>query len=119
VNNEGRDVLHEQDPGSNVAHNSLDRGPEPPFVGEAVLLPGHTEGLTREARCEYIHKATPRSAIEGVKVVPDRRWTKDPFLHSRDQIRGGKGFPLHVADGAVGIAEDEVEGELQPADPGT
>jgi hypothetical protein len=46
--------------------------PEVSVVGVGLSLPGCGEGLTREARREEIHAATPASAIEGRKVVPER-----------------------------------------------
>lgn len=119
VNNEGRDVLQEDDVGSNVAKDPLDAGPEPSLVVETQLLTGHTEGLTGESGSDAMNLATPRSAVKVVKVVPDRRLTKDPFFHSRDQISDDKRFPLHVADGGVGGTEDEVEREFQSTDAGT
>lgn len=66
-----------------------------------------------------MNAATPWAAVEVVKVVPDRRRTKDPFCHSRNQIRDDKGFPLHVADGCIGIAEGKVDGEFESTSPGT
>jgi hypothetical protein len=83
------------------------------------LLAGHGMRLTGESGSDAMNAATPASAVEGGHVVPDRRRTKDPFLHSRDQIRSDKGFPLHVADGAIGIAEDEIQGEFEPSGAGT
>jgi hypothetical protein len=47
--------------------------PEVSVVGVGLSLPGGAEGLAREARREKIHASTPASAIEGRKVVPDRR----------------------------------------------
>jgi len=47
--------------------------PEVSAIVVRVTFPGGAEGLAREARREEIHAATPASAIEGRKVVPDRR----------------------------------------------
>lgn len=119
MNNDGRHVFQEDDPGSNVAKDSSDVGPQPSFILDTFLLPGHAERLTGESGMDEIHAATPASAVEGGKVVPDRRRTKDAFCHSRDQMRGDKGFPLHVTDGGVAGTEDEVERQVESSSPGT
>ena len=119
MNNEGRHVFQEDDVGSNLAKDSCDVGPEPALILKSALIACHREGLTGESGSDEMNAATPRSAIEGDKVTPDRRRTKDPFVHSRDQIRGDKGFPLHVADGAVGVAEDEMHGQFEACGAGT
>jgi hypothetical protein len=119
VNNDGRHVFQEHELGSNVANDSGDNRPEPSLVFRAELRAGDAERLAGESGSEAMNAATPRAAVEAVKVVPDRRVTKEAFVHSRDQIRGDKGFPLHVADGTVGVAEDELEGKLQSSDAGT
>jgi hypothetical protein len=67
--------------------------------------PGHGKVLAGEARNDAIHCAAERSASEGEHVRPDRRRIEGSRLHKRDKLRGGRGFPLHVANGSVSDAE--------------
>jgi len=119
VNNDGRDVFQEDDVGSNVANDSRDAGPQPTLIFCSQPGAGDREGLTGETGSEAMNESTPASAIEVVKVVPDRRLTKLAFFHSRDQISDDKGFPLHVTHGVVGISEDKLQSKLESPDAGT
>jgi len=117
MNNDGRHVLQVHDAGSNVANDSCDVGPQPAVIIDPALSARDTERLAGETGNEAIHAAAPRSAIEGDNVTPDNRRMKDAFCHSRDQMRGDKGFPLHVTDGG-GAGHGEFDGELESAGPG-
>ena len=68
-----------------------------------------------------MNAATPRAAIEGGKVRPDRRLMKPPRFHRRDQACGGSGFPLHVTDAPASLSpmmEGEQDAEFESADSG-
>ncbi len=62
---------------------------------------GNTEVLARESRNDEIHAVAPSCAVEGEQVSPDRRRIEGSCFHERDKLRGCRGFPLHVANGAV------------------
>src|SRR5690606_19931781 len=85
-------------------------------------LPGDGVILAGVSRSEDMNEATPRSAVEGEHVRPDRRRMKPPRLHRRDQRRGGSGFPLHVADRArrrkAHMEMGEMDAEFEPSDAG-
>lgn len=112
-------VLKKNDCWAALGDDAGDVWPQVARIVSAAPLSGVTERLARVARCEHIHEATPRSAIEGGEVVPDRRRSQATVLHARDQDRGGMGFPLHETDGAVGVSEGERDSEFKPADAGT
>ncbi len=59
------------------------------------------EVLAREARNDEIHAVAPSCAVAGEQVRPDRRRIKGSRFHKRDKLAGGRGFPLHVANGSV------------------
>lgn len=75
-----------------------DLGPQVPVVGSAHLGAGHAEGLAGVSAHDEIHAATPWSSVEGADVRPDRSRIQGTRRHSRDQIRGSVGFPLHHSD---------------------
>jgi len=111
--NKPGDVLQEHDSRLHLANHPEDVGPEPPLVVLREPLAGKADGLAREARKDAIHEATPRSAVEGGKVIPDRSRSHACFFHARSQNGSGLHFPLHVADNAHG------EPEFEAPDPGT
>lgn len=101
-NNESADVLHEDELGSHLANDACELSPEPGAlpVGDAGTLPGLGDVLAGEAASDEIHDSTPRAAVEGADVAPDRSRSQPPFCHARSQYRGGIGFPLHETDRA-------------------
>lgn len=117
--NKARDVLQEHECGSNLANDSRDVVEQPPLVGDTEPLPGLAVRLAREARSDEIHDATPRSAVERPNRSPDRSWSQETRFHLRDQIRGGEGFPLHVADSPSLTSGRAVESGFEPTNAGT
>ena len=113
-----------------LAHDAGDRSP-PASVGEHSIsnsqrLDGSIPSVSEDhgARCEAgetarddIHFSTPRSSIEGLKVIPDRSWIQPSVTHARCQDCGRIGFPLDVHDGADSRAGGS-EPEVDPSDPG-
>jgi hypothetical protein len=87
-------------------------------VSLPLPLSGDRVGLARIAASDAIHDATPRSSVETGKIRPDRRVMKFLAFHSRNKIRDGMGFPLHVSD-AARSGHGNADSELKPANPGT
>jgi hypothetical protein len=116
--NKSRDVLEKDPSRLNIANDADNERPDPPLVLGALPLSGGAPRLAREARSDAIHDSTPRAAVEGSKVVPDRSRSQGAFFHARDQDRGGIGFPLHVTDGTSGRL-GESDSEFQSSDAGT
>jgi hypothetical protein len=112
-------VLQEDVAGSNLAKHTGDIGPDPALVRGAAALAGMRERLAREPRRDEIHDATPRSAVEGGKVVPDRSRIQGRWLHPRHEDGRSEGFPFDVTHTAVVITKGEMESEFEAADPGT
>lgn len=92
------DVLEETPAGSDDAEVLLDEGPEVSRVVSAPLLPGDRERLARIAANDAVHASTPRSAVEGSEIRPQRRRIQLSRFHMRNQDVAGIGFDLHIAD---------------------
>lgn len=101
----------------NLVDDAEDVVEQPAVVVLAALLSGDAVWLARVARSEAIHDSTPRAAVEGGEVRPDRSRVKGPVLHTRDQPRGGRDFPLQVADAASAWSRD-VDAQLEASDAG-
>jgi hypothetical protein len=94
------DVFEEDDPWLALGDDASDVGPEVPGVILASLLAGDGERLARVTRSKAIHNATPRAAVEGLEIRPNRRRVQASFFHARSQDVGGIGFDLHSTDEA-------------------
>lgn len=79
------DVLakHESWPG--LSHEASNRGPEVARVIHSAALASRAERLAGVSRNDEIHRSTPRVAIDGGNVTPDRRRVQVAFFHTRDQ----------------------------------
>ena len=116
--NKPRDIFKEDEPGLALLEDPFDVGPEPTLVVGPESLAGGAERLTRESRSDDIHDSTPRAAVEGSQIRPDRRFTQPSRSALCRQVLDGEGFPLHHADDAR-IRNGELESEGQTAVPGT
>jgi hypothetical protein len=113
-------VLDKDEGGLDLSDDADDRGPDPSLVVSASPLAGDAPGLAREARRDEIHDATPRSAVERCKVVPDRSEIQGLVLHPGHEHGRGEGFPLDVAYGAIASGpESHSEPKIEPRDPRT
>jgi hypothetical protein len=77
------------------------------------------ERRTRPARRDDIHKSTPRAAIEGRDIVPDRSRIQGLVRHPRHEDGRCVGVPLDVTHSSVSPSQGLPESELQAPDPGT
>lgn len=68
------------------------------IVEHSQPLSGDAVSLAWISGSDAMNAATPRSSVEGGKVRPDRRWSQIVRFHAMDQLRGSRGFPLHVSD---------------------
>jgi hypothetical protein len=85
----------------------------------AKSLADDAERLAWVAANDAIHDSTPRAAVEGSEVRPDRCRIQGFLFHASSQDRGGERFPLNVADCASRSACCEVKSEVESAVPGT
>jgi hypothetical protein len=110
------DVLQEHEAGSHFTNHASDFRPQPPLVVLGFSSSGETDGLAGEPRRYEIHDSAPRSAIEGLEIVPDRRSIHGLVLHPRHEQGRGESVPLNEAHGSVGVSDGELEPEFQPSD---
>ncbi len=87
---------------------------------EPGLLPCDGEVLARSATNDAIHDATPRAAVEGADVVPDRSRSQGRVRHPCHETGRSEGFPLDVHHSAGcsagGPLEPEVDASASAAD---
>ncbi len=117
-NKEACDVLKEEVFRSYLPKNAACFRPEVARVRFELPLACDTGGLTRHARNDAIHDPTPRPAVEGSQVGPNRAVVQGAFAHARRQDRHGKRLPLDHAHDARARCRDS-QSEVQPADSGT
>jgi hypothetical protein len=91
-------------------------GPQPAVVGGAAALSGDAGGLAGDAASDAMNAATPRAAVEGAEVAPNRSVIQQCLLHAPDQERGDMGFPFHITN-APGGRLGELEAEVEAAGP--
>lgn len=99
---DGADVLQNEEPRTASVGNVKDVEEEAGALAVKASAPAcDADVLAREARNEAVHASTPRWAVEGEQVRPDRCRIKGSRFHKAGKLRGCRGFPLHVANGAV------------------
>ncbi len=107
-------VLEEHEGRLDLADDPGDMGPEVPRVVRAPALARDRERLARIARSDDVHRATPRAAVEGGNVVPDRCRIQGRVFHPRHEDGRGVGVPLDVTHSAISGA-CEVQPEIESA----
>lgn len=112
------DVLEEDDRGLDLSDDADEVRPERPLVLMPSLISGDRVGLAREARSNEIHDTTPRSAIEGREIVPDRRLIQRLVFHPCHEDGRGESVPLAKAHGSIPHV-GELEAEVDSPNPGT
>ena len=108
------DIFEEDDRGIALPDDAGDVRPEVARIGLAETATGNRERLTRVTRSEDIHEAAPWSAVEGCKVVPDRRRIQGFVFHPRHESGCCEGFPLDVTHSAISGTGD-VQAEVEAA----
>lgn len=110
------DVLPEEERRGALGGNSDLLEEEPTALAvEPGLLSGDGEVLARSAASDAIHEATPRLAVEGAEVVPNRRAAQGRLFHPGHEAGRGVGFPLDVANSAGGSTGCSLEAEVEPS----
>lgn len=111
-------VFQEDDAGSHLANDTGDVVPDPALVVGLLPTSGDAPGLAGKSRSDEIHDATPRSAVEGDNVIPDRRRIQGLFFHPRHERGRGVGFPFDVDGTLIVVPEGQSKPELKSTDPG-
>lgn len=108
------DIFEEYDRGIAFPDDAGNVRPEMARIGLAEAATGDREWLARVACSEDVHEAAPRAAVEGCKVVPDRRRIQGFVFHPRHESGCCEGFPLDVTHSSISGAGD-VEAEIEAA----
>lgn len=112
------DVFGEYPFGSDLADDAGDFRPEVPGIGGAEPSTGGREGLAGIAGSDKMNAATPRAAVEGSDIVPDRCLIQGLVCHPGHEHGRRECFPLDETDSAISGFSD-VEAKLQSANTGT
>ncbi|MET4128044.1 hypothetical protein ACSSV6_003386 [Roseovarius sp. MBR-38] len=106
------DILEEDEGRLDLADDAGDMRPEVARVVRAPALASDGERLARIARSDDVHRAAPRSAIEGSNIVPDNSLIQGRVFHPRHESGCGVGFPFDMAHSTIsgdGDGEPEIE----------
>jgi hypothetical protein len=96
------DVLPENPSWVCLTDDAKHLAPEPASLSlEASSLAGDGQVLAGAAASDAIHDSTPRLAVEGSNVVPDRSSTQGLLFHPSHEDGRGEGFPLDVANSST------------------
>jgi hypothetical protein len=99
--NESWTVFHEDESGSNLANNPCHVSPHPrPLSINARSLACDADVLARKAARYDVNNASPRSAVKGLNVIPNREGRENAVILSGGKYACGVGFPLDGANGA-------------------
>jgi hypothetical protein len=85
---------------------------------EPGSLAGDGEVLAGTAESDAIHDATPRAAVEGDNVVPDRSRCQGRLFHPGHEAGRREGFPLDVHHSPSSAPGCKVDSEVEPASTG-
>lgn len=86
-------------------------------VSLSAALSHERERLAGVSASDNIHSSTPRPAVEGLNVAPDRSFTHGRLAHPRHDSGRGVGFPLDVTH-SIGSGHGESDAELEAAGSG-
>lgn len=113
------DIFAEYPFGLDFTDNSGDLRPEVAGIAGAASVSGVAERLTGISGSDDMNAAAPRSAVEGSKVVPDRRLTQGLVRHPRHESGRGVTFPLdetHSSISRLGDMQSEIEAGITRAE---
>lgn len=117
------DVFEEAPFGIEIGDDPADMGPQVPGIVFPEALAGKGKRLAGISASEDMNLATPRAAVEGGNIVPDRRFIQSLVLHPCHDSGRNEGFPLDVTNSSVsGLGDMQAEFEASDAsaegDPG-
>jgi hypothetical protein len=105
-------VFEKHDCRFHFANDSTHVRPKVSRIILSTTFAAQAEGLTWIPRSERIHDATPRSAVEGAQIRPDRCRSQAARFHRRCQVLDGEGFPLHPTDCAK-ASQSQFQSEVE------
>jgi len=94
-------VFHEDVTGSNLANDPRHVSPHSTAGAvDAGSLACDADVLARKAARYDVNNASPRSAVKGLNIIPNREGRKNAVILSGGKYACGVGFPLDGANGA-------------------
>ena len=111
------DVFEEAPLGIKVSDDSPDVRPEVAGIVLALAPAGEAEGLAGISGSEDMNLSTPRRAVEGGNVIPDRSLIQGLVFHPCHESGRREGFPLDVTNSSI-VWFCDVEAEFEAADAG-
>lgn len=115
---EAWNILQEYVSWFHLANDPGDVTPYPSLVLCSLVYPGIAPGLAGETGRDDIHSSTPRAAIEGFNVIPDRSFIQEAVSNTGRQNCCAISFPLRITDAAI-IFNSESESKFEASNPGT
>jgi hypothetical protein len=108
------DIFEEDEGRFGFADDPGDMRPEVARVIRAPALARDGERLARIARSDDVHRAAPRSAVEGGNIVPDNSLIQGRVFHPRHESGCGVGFPFDMAHSTIS-GDGDGKPEVEPA----
>jgi len=106
------DILCEDGSWPHFTDDALDFRPKVSGIVFPASLPCHAEWLARITGSEDMNAVTPRVAVEGFKIVPDRRLLQRFVFHPGHESRRRMGFPLDETNSSIsGLGDTDAEFE--------
>jgi hypothetical protein len=108
-------VFNKDPSGLNFANDAEILKPESAmFAVDSFLPSGDTEIGAGKSANDSIHFSTPRAAVKGSNVRPDRRVVQTPVRNTRRQDCGRRNFDLQVA-ATASVWQSDAHGEVESA----
>lgn len=112
------DVFKEAPFGLGFTDDPGNLGPEVPGVILALAMARVGERLAGITGRDEMNAATPRAAVEGSQIVPDRCRSQGRVCHPRHESGRGEGVSLDIHHSSVsGLCE--MQAKIESADSGT
>jgi hypothetical protein len=108
------DILEEDEGWLDLVDDAGDMGPEVARVIGTPAFARDGERLARIARSDDVHRAAPRSAVEGGNIVPDNSLIQGRVFHPRHESGCGEGFPFDMAHSTIS-RDGDGKPEVEPA----
>jgi hypothetical protein len=109
ANNECWTVLHSHASGSNLANDSCHFRPQARSSAiDARALSGNADVLAGKPARYHVNNSSPRSAVKGANVIPNRERRETAVILSGEQYACGVGVAL---DGADSSPSEQVSAE--------
>ena len=117
VRQAARHILQKDACGLALSNHAEEVGDEVAGVALAPPLAGDGEGLAGRAAVDEVDPSSPRDAVEGAEVGPDRGTIQPSVLSTPKEHVLAERVDLAVGERLVVRPVDELEREVDPAEP--